>query len=421
MPRVLINPASTRLHASTIAIDDPGLVIDYLPPTGGAAFGRMGDIFVGLGEIARIETDSIAEADQWWAEHVAVLENETELPGTFGVGPLCYGSFVFDPQTSKQKSLLVIPETIIGRRNGQCWLTKIGYDRVTPTMPVRQPAPRPSAGLRFETGAFDDDAWMARVRDAVAAVRAGELNKVVLSHDLIAAADEPIDLRWPLQQLIREHVDSWSFLIDGMVGSTAQMLVRREAGLTVSRVLAGGALRLTNSPDIEQAARLIASVKDQQDHALTRSIVVDALAPFMTGMHVPSAPYVLALPNMMQLATDVSGVTDPQTSTLALAAACHPSAMTCGSPVDLAHEYLRANDQVDRGRFGGPIGWMDVNGDGEWTLALRCGQQLSDPSQVRLYAGAGVVAQSRAHAELVETQAKWAPMRNALASQFDQV
>jgi len=412
---VLINPAHTRLHASTIAIDDPGMLVDYLPASGGAAFGRMGNVFVAIGEIARIETDSMAEADQWWREHVQILENETELPGVFGVGPLAYGSFVFDPEHTAQKSVLIIPETIIGRRNGQCWLTKIGYDRVTPTMPPRQALPQAPLGLRFETGSLPDGEWMELVRQAVIAIRAGEADKIVLSHDLIARADQDIDLRWPLVQLMSEYVDSWSYLIDGMVGSTAQLLVRRENGLTVSRILAGGAGRIDESPDIEQAARIIASVKDQHDHDLCRSILVEQLRPLMVGMHVPAAPYVLTMPNMMQLATDISGVTDPQISTLALAAACHPSGTVCGSPAETARRYIAAHDAMDRGRFGAPIGWMDVNGDGEWALALRCAQQLADPRQLRLYAGAGIVAQSRAHAELVETQAKWSPMRHALA------
>lgn len=374
----------------------------------------MGNIFVAIGEIARIEADSMLEADQWWREHVEILENETELPGTFGVGPLTYGSFVFDPQRSTQKSVLIIPETIIGRRNGQCWLTKIGYDRVTPTMPAKQTPPSAPRGLRFTGGTTSDAAWMESVRRAVSEIRAGGAEKLVLSRDIIAQADEPIDLRWPLQQLIGEYVDCWSFLIDGMVGSTAQLLVRRENGLTVSRILAGGAPRIDESPDIEQAARVIASVKDQHDHDLCRSILVEQLKPLMRGMHVPSAPHVLTLPNMLQLATDISGVTDEDTSTLALAAACHPSGTACGSPAQPAQEYIAEHDPMDRGRFGAPIGWMDVNGDGEWALALRCAQQLDDPSQLRLYAGAGIVAQSRAHAELVETQAKWAPIRHAL-------
>lgn len=412
---MLINPGSSRLHAATVAIDDPGPLINYLPPNG-AAFGYQNDVFVALGEIARIETHSMRQAGQWWSDQVKQIENETEMPGRFGVGPLALGSFVFDPHASGHKSVMIIPETIIGRRNGQFWLTKIGYDRVVPALPPQQVLAQPPVGLRFEQGQLDDVSWMAQVQAAVEAINNGELEKVVLARDVLAVADEPIDVRWPLHRLAVECRGCWTYMIDGLIGSTPEMLVRRENGLTVSRVLAGTIARVDGVPDNEQAARLIASNKDQREHKMAVASVIDALSGHLAGWHAPQSPYVLTLPHLMHLATDVVGVSDPGCSTLELAALAHPTAAVCGTPAKAAREYIRNHEQLDRGRYAGPVGWVDMQGDGEWALALRCGQLDSgDPHRMQLFAGAGVVAESRPHSEFVETETKMRPMRFALA------
>jgi menaquinone-specific isochorismate synthase len=132
-------------------------------------------------------------------------------------------------------------------------------------------------------------------------------------------------------------------------------------------------------------------------------------------MNVPETPYVLELPNVLHLATDVTAVADPGSSSLALAAALHPSAAVCGTPTDVARATIAELEHLDRERYAGPVGWIDASGDGEWAIALRCGQICeTDPRQIRLFAGCGIVAGSEAEAELAESNAKLVPMRDAL-------
>ncbi len=143
--------------------------------------------------------------------------------------------------------------------------------------------------------------------------------------------------------------------------------------------------------------------------------VAEALAPFCSGMHVPDAPYVLELPNVLHLATDIAAVADHGTSALRLAAALHPSAAVCGTPTEQARAMIAELERMDRGRYAGPVGWIDAHGDGEWGIALRCGQlDETDPRQIRLFAGCGIVAGSDPAAELAEAAAKLVPMRDAL-------
>ncbi len=173
---------------------------------------------------------------------------------------------------------------------------------------------------------------MAALRAMTERIKAGEASKVVLARDVVAEADEPIDPRFPYRALQANFGECWNYLMDGLVGSTPEMLVRREGGLTISRVLAGTIPRVDGVDDTQQAARLVSSNKDLEEHRFAVASVADSLGGLLTGMHVPEAPYVLTLPNVMHLATDICGISSPADSTLVLAEAAHPSAAVCGSP-----------------------------------------------------------------------------------------
>jgi menaquinone-specific isochorismate synthase len=114
----------------------------------------------------------------------------------------------------------------------------------------------------------------------------------------------------------------------------------------------------------------------------------------------------------MHHATDVAGVIDDATTSLELAEALHPSAAVGGTPTVAAMRLIAEIEGMDRGRYAGPVGWMDASGDGEWGIALRSGMLQGD--SVRLFAGCGIVADSDPEAELAEAQAKFIPVRNAL-------
>ena len=271
--------------------------------------------------------------------------------------------------------------------------------------------------MAFADGALDGERWMTVVADAVARINAGDLEKVVLARDLIATADAPIDVRWPLRRLTEMYPMCWTFHVDGLFGATPEMLVRRERGLVTSRVLAGTIRRTGDDErDLALAATLARSSKDLEEHEYAVRSVADALDPHCSSMNVPEAPFVLHLPNVMHLATDVAGVVhDAATvSSLQLAEALHPSAAVGGTPTPVATALIAEIEGMDRGRYAGPVGWMDASGDGEWGIALRSAS-IEDRT-VRLFAGCGIVADSDPEAELAESQAKFVPVRDALSA-----
>jgi menaquinone-specific isochorismate synthase len=97
---------------------------------------------------------------------------------------------------------------------------------------------------------------------------------------------------------------------------------------------------------------------------------------------------------------------------LTLLNALHPSAAVCGTPTEAAMELIRELEGMDRGRYAGPVGWVDSAGNGEWGIALRCAEL--DGPRARLFAGGGIVADSDPAAELAETVTKFRAIRFAL-------
>ena len=190
-----------------------------------------------------------------------------------------------------------MPQTVIGRRDGQAWVTEIGPVSVDGVEPKRLAPPGPPRNVSFADGGLSGPEWEAAVAEAVRRIGDGELEKVVLARDLLALAENDIDLRWVAARLAENYAQCWTYLVDGLVGATPEMLVKREAGLATSRVLAGTIRRSGDDDhDLNLAAALARSSKDLEEHEYAVRSVARALAPFCSGMNVPDAPYVLQLP-----------------------------------------------------------------------------------------------------------------------------
>ena len=366
---------------------------------------RRGEGMVGLGA-AHCRTFANAEdADSWWQEISAAAAVETD-PGLADepmAGPVAFISFPFAPDGAYE---VVVPETIMGRRNGKSWMTSWNDAR----WPVGSPAWPPRPALSFQPGNLDRDQWIRTVAQIVDAIHTGMVEKVVLARDEIARTDTPVLPGPVLAWLAQAYPQTWTFCVKNLVGASPELLIRQDRGLITSRVLAG-----TIHGDMDDrvlAEALSSSSKDLAEHEYAVASVAQALQPHVTSLHVPEVPFVLQLPNVMHLASDITGAVRPDCTVLALASAIHPSAAVCGTPTNTARTLIRTLEHMDRGRYAGPVGWTNAHGDGEIALALRCGQ--IDPGQVRIFAGCGIVADSDPSAEWDETVAKLQPMKQAL-------
>jgi menaquinone-specific isochorismate synthase len=379
------------------------------------AWVRSGDGLVGFGEYKKFEVkgeNRFKEAKTWWEERVSEFKIQNNVHGS-GTGPILFSSFSFDPN---EISVLVIPEILIGQKNGKSWITWIG-DVKQPNLEKINIAPV-SGEIKWQEGSISEQAWQSQVSSAINAIKSNKLEKVVLARDITATSKTEIGVRSLLQRLEIEYPSTWIFLVDGLIGATPELLVRLSKSLVTSRVLAGTIRKTGNEDrDLTLAASLAKSSKDLEEHEYAVRSVADALAPFCSSTNVPEAPFVLHLSNVMHLATDVTGVLNDsakQSDIFTLIAQLHPSAAVCGTPALEAKKLIVELEQMNRQRYAGPVGWIDANNDGEIAIALRCGQLSNDRNSIRIFAGCGIVAGSDPATEFAESQAKLMPMRTAL-------
>jgi menaquinone-specific isochorismate synthase len=416
----LSSPHAAARTVTTVHVDDQGALLDLLPAEGALSWVRRGEGLVGWGEAARLEVSgptALADAAAWWEDHVAGLDVDDPL-GVPGSGPVLFASIAFDPE--RGTSVFVVPEVVIGRRDGVTWLTTAEAGPVAvPTQARIEPADGEGPRLRYADGALGPAGWCAAVAAAVERISAGELAKVVLARELLVSADAPLDPRALLRRLAARFPDCWTFAVDGLLGATPELLLRRTGRELSARVLAGTAPRGAGADDERLAAALLGSAKDRAEHALAVESLVSALQPYCTTLSAPAEPDLLTLANVRHLATDVRGTqrrSGPRgrAGLLELIAAVHPTAAVCGTPTAEAAALIRDLEGMDRGRYAGPVGWLDARGDGEFGLALRCAELSPDGTSARLFAGCGIVAGSDPTTELAETQAKFAAFRAAL-------
>jgi menaquinone-specific isochorismate synthase len=415
---VLSRQEPGRLAARTVAIPDTGDLLSRLPRPDVVAWVHQGAGLAGWGEAVRVTLPAGEDrftAGEKWLRSVFDAADVADQVRARGSGPVAFGSFTFD--ASSDGSVLIIPRTVVGRDGrGQAWLTTVTEPGGPPEEPPPGSPPAPPSGLRWREGSLPGPRWQEAVAEAVSAIKAGDLRKVVLARDLFATAAEPIDARVVLRRLATRYPDCFTFACDGMVGATPELLVRR-AGREVSALVLGGTAPRGSDPDQDLALgeELLASAKNTEEHLYAVDSIRDALRPLCQTLEVQARPGLMKFPNLQHLGTRVRGTLAGERapkSALALAAAVHPPAAVCGTPTPAALELIRELEHMDRERYAGPVGWVDAEGNGEWGIALRCAQ-LSGPT-ARLFAGCGIVAGSDPVAELAETLVKFRPVRDAL-------
>ena len=403
-------------------LDDDRPLVDFLPPSGGFAWvrgrGEAQTGMVGTGEAVRLETGRGNDRFTRAAAGLARLADEVTVEDAVdrrGSGLVAMTSFTFDDGAAS--SSVVVPEVAVWRADGQTWWTRVAprdrLDALRPVASLADPDAPPPDRVRYAGSSIPDVHWLDAVARAIARIRDGELDKVVLARDHAVWSKQPFEARVLAARLNRRFPECWTFLADGLVGATPELLVRRDGTHVEAMPLAGSARRgADDDEDARIGTGLLASEKDRWEHALAVRSVVDTLTPRCTELDADASPFLLRLDNVQHLATRVVGRLTSSDTALELAGALHPTAAVGGIPTDRAVAAIRELERMDRGRYSGPVGWVDAAGDGEFGIALRCAE-LSG-ARARLFAGAGIVAGSLPEDELEETRLKLRAMESAL-------
>ena len=358
-------------------------------------------------------SERFSRAHRWWKEFVDNSSIRDEVQ-TSSSGAIAFVSFSYLPENS---SVVVVPEIVVGQNNEKTWLTVIGnldIEKIKSEIYAPREVPKAPSNLTWSDGTISIIDWQKGVKKAVERINNKELDKVVLARDLNARADENLDSRYLLNKLSDSYPECWTFSVDGLVGATPELLIRRNGDSVLSRVLAGTIKRDESATDSELATTLLQSGKDLDEHEFAVSSVATSLALHCTDINVPKTPKVLRLANVAHLATDISGTLVDAAPALVLAGSLHPSAAICGTPTGRAKSLIQELEQMDRNRYTGPIGWINSKGDGELGIALRCAEIKENTA--RLFAGCGIVSGSTPEDELIESNAKFSAMRDALTN-----
>ncbi|TAJ49230.1 MAG: isochorismate synthase [Herbiconiux sp.] len=381
---------------------------------------RKGQGIAGVGEALRLEfsgANRMLDACAAWKE-VAEASTVIDPLGVPGTGLVAFGSFAF-ADDSAAASVLIVPKLVLGKRDGKYWVTRIVADGASGADgggDAALPAARPLGSeyrLSLLPGAMNADAFRASVDAAVARIADQQLSKVVLARDLVGHLPAGSDLRRPLTDLALGYPDCWTYAVDGFVGSSPETLVSVSHGHVSARVLAGTTSRGSDAEaDHDKAVALATSAKDLDEHGFAVTSVVNALAPHSRNLITSEIPFTLKLPNLWHLASDVVGTLSDGSTSLDLIAALHPTAAVAGTPRAEALSLISELEPFDRGRYAGPVGWVGADGDGEWAVALRSAQ-VDASGDITAYAGCGIVADSDAEREYLETKMKFRPIVEA--------
>ncbi|KHD85361.1 isochorismate synthase DhbC [Bacillus ginsengihumi] len=244
-----------------------------------------------------------------------------------------------------------------------------------------------------------------------------ELSKIVLARSLHVKADKKIAIHKLIQSLVAQNSNGYTFAVNlpqsglrerkrTLLGASPELLVSKSGSYVCSNPLAGSAPRSKDpKEDQRRAEQLLHSSKDRYEHKFVVDAVAQTLKPFCTNLEVPTEPSLIQTETMWHLSTEIRGqLANPSTTALELGLALHPTPAVCGAPTNLAKEAIQEIEAFNRDYYSGMVGWSDADGNGEWIVTIRCAEVEDD--LLKLYAGAGIVAGSKADSELAETSAK---------------
>jgi isochorismate synthase len=384
---------------------DANIDLNDVAGADGLLFVRDGVGMAGRGVARRVAPDEIASS------LASIYRDDTvNQPGT---GPVAIGVLPFVPGAD---CTLVIPRVVVGKGpDGARWITVIDGDVDSELeMLVPLPPPVPTASSFSVQPGVAVDIYLAAVAAARDAVRAGEVTKAVIARDIIVRSDALIDVRSVLRRLRAGYGSSYRYSVEGFVGASPELLVERRHDTVRSHPLAGTTPR-TGDPtnDARLAAELMASMKNQIEHRVVIDVVNDTLLPYCSYLDWEAEPSIVAVANVQHLGTRLEGrLSRPLPSVLELARLLSPTPALGGYPREQALDLIASVEGMDRGRYGGTVGWVDTDGNGTWAVAIRCAEISGN--RARLFAGGGIVAGSDPLAELAETQAKFQAMLSAI-------
>lgn len=397
-------------------------------------------ILFGIGTEAKIiaTDDRFQQLERKWSQLVddALIYNRYDKEGT---GLTALGGMSFDPLRERSDlwsnypvSQLTIPSYLIVYKNNEYFLTVNRYvaehDHIGH---IVDEIKKIESKIRMEKNATtsmeqkidlhiekDPEGWKKSVQKAVDTIRRDQAKKIVLARELRLKLNNRVDIGRFVERLMDTQQQSYLFAYeqgdDCFVGASPERLVQIKGDALLSTCLAGTAPRGKNEQEDIQIANdeLLHDAKNREEHDHVVQMIKSSITPFCHEINIPNVPVVLTLRNLQHLYTPVTATLNDGVSVFDLIEVLHPTPALGGVPTDKALQFIREEEQFDRGWYGAPIGWLDYNGNSEFAVAIRSGLVRKD--EMSLFAGCGVMADSDPEKEYDETAVKFLPMLTIL-------
>lgn len=395
-------------------VSDPFALLDSLQGQPRWAWMDKEQTLVAWGKVATFPINGLEARLEQLKDHLP----EAEIP-LFGSLPFDQTSTPDEIWSDLNTSGFILPRFIYRHTGDEGQLTLIHSDQEPPeiSLPPRQlwhPESIPSAQV---TPKLNYSEWEAMIKEAQRQIENGHIQKVVFARALEVAFARPPPLVTVFSRLANRYPNTYRFYFEPVpghvfLGATPELLVRTR-GCELETVALAGSIRRGQTPeeDKELGAALLASRKNRLEQAIVVERICNQLSPLCGSFHYPKEPHLHRLPNIQHLETPIRGRLK-RPGLIGPAQALHPTPALAGQPRQAALEMIRRHEPLPRGGYGAPVGWITPQGDGELAVAIR--SAVFRESVGRLYAGAGILAESQPEKEWQETELKFRPMMEAL-------
>jgi isochorismate synthase len=255
----------------------------------------------------------------------------------------------------------------------------------------------------------DRQTWSRQVEDIRQRIQNGDFEKVVAARHCVVELETGAGSLDVLKRLEERFPGCTRFALwrgdSAFLGATPELLISRRGPSVLSEALAGSTAH-------GDAARMMASSKEREEHQLVVRAILRALEPYCESLRSAPEPSIRELPNLLHMQTPIEGRLREPTHILSLVRALHPTPAVGGVPTEGAIRWIVEHEALERGWYSAPVGWADAAGDGEFVVALRSG--LLHDGKAWVYAGAGIMADSDPDAEYTETELKMQALLGAL-------
>lgn len=441
--RAAFEPVGDTLQPGLISVSLPAPAFGprpFLPPDAPGFYwsrSSAGISLLGTGVAAKIACGGATRMEEAAQRFRELGSRWTRIGHPDAPQPLAFVGFAFAPDDTPgpdwhglANTEVTVPELLFRQQGDENWITAsamVDKDADAETLvgrwierleslatqaPGNRPA-RPPA----ELSRTEDGDWNAPMETALEDIREGRIDKVVLTRRVRFSTSRPLSWSRILEALEAGHEGCARFAVVrpgfALVGVSPERLVSLDDGAVAADALAGTAPRgATPALDRTLADRLRGDPKALVEHRIVVEQIRQALEPCCGALLAPQAPEIMSLPTVHHLWSPVGGHLRNGSDLLELARRLHPTPAVGGSPRDAALEWLQRHEAHSRGWYTGAFGWLDAAGNGELSVVLRCG--IVNHTFVDLFAGAGIVADSRPDEELAETEWKLCTLRGAL-------